>query len=51
MDTETVTIPKKEYEALIRSNKLLDALHDAGVDNWDWYSDAYNEAFPEKDED
>ncbi len=47
---DTVTITKKEYEKLLRSEKLLDALHNGGVDNWDWYSDAYNEAFPEEND-
>lgn len=50
MSEPTVTITKKEYDALIRSDKLLTALENGGVDNWEWYSDAYAEAFPEEDE-
>lgn len=51
MAEEMVTITKKEYESLIRDSKLLTALEDAGVDNWDWYSDAYQAAFGEDEED
>lgn len=48
---EDVTIPKSQYELLLRKAKLLRALHNGGVDNWEWYGDAYNEAFPEENED
>lgn len=51
MDVETITITKREHAALLRSDKLLTALESAGVDNWEWYSDAYNEAFPSDEED
>ncbi len=37
MSEETVTIPKKEYEQLIEDQRVLSALEQAGVDNWQWY--------------
>lgn len=48
--TESVTIPKSKYEELLRDQRLLDALHAGGVDNWEWYGEAYSEAFPEEEE-
>lgn len=43
---ETVTISKEEYEELLESQKILDALYAGGVDNWEWY-DASLEAIEE----
>lgn len=40
-DEETVTIPRKEYEDLVQSQKWLSALENAGVDNWNGISFAY----------
>lgn len=43
---DTVTIPKKEYEDLLESQKWLDALENAGVDNWsgcDYAKELFNE--------
>jgi len=34
---ETVTISKKEYEALLDRDQFLSALERAGVDNWEGY--------------
>ena len=34
MEEETVTIPKSEYEELKKRDLWLQALEDAGVDNW-----------------
>jgi hypothetical protein len=34
---ETVTISKTEYEELLESQKILNALYAGGVDNWEWY--------------
>lgn len=31
---ETVTITKKEYESLLEDRNWLNALENAGVDNW-----------------
>ena len=38
---ETVTISKKEYEALIKQVNWLSCLENAGVDNWDGIDYAY----------
>ena len=32
-----ITISKKEYEELLKDQKLLQALQGAGVDNWSGY--------------
>ena len=37
---DTVTISRKEYEALLAAREKLDALEAAGVDNWTGYDDA-----------
>jgi hypothetical protein len=37
MNKETVTISKKEYESLLEDRKWLQALENAGVDNWEGY--------------
>ena len=37
---ETVTISKKEYEELLKDQRILDALRAVGVDNWDGWDDA-----------
>jgi len=36
-DNNMVTISKDEYNELIEAEKFLDALLNAGVDNWDGY--------------
>lgn len=41
METDlTVTILKTDYNRLIDDSGFLDALHAAGVDNWDGYEEA-----------
>ena len=40
MGEETVTISKKEYEELLERSLELDALDQAGVDNWSGYEHA-----------
>jgi hypothetical protein len=40
---EMVTIPKEEYEQLLRDRELLSCLEGHGVDNWSGYSDAFEE--------
>jgi hypothetical protein len=35
---DMITIPKSEYDQLIRDQAFLQALQGAGVDNWDGYS-------------
>jgi len=37
------TITEEEYKELRRAALLLNALEAGGVDNWDWYSDAYQD--------
>ena len=39
-DVEMITITKKEYDDLLHASDVLNALRDAGVDNWDYYDDA-----------
>lgn len=43
MTNETVTIPKSEYDQLRRDALHLWALEASGVDNWDWYGDAFRD--------
>ena len=42
-DTETITISLEAYEELLRDQYFLNCLRNAGVDNWDWYSEAVDE--------
>lgn len=37
---EMITISKELYDQLTRASEELNALHNAGVDNWEWYGDA-----------
>ena len=37
---ETVTISKKEYFNLLQRDLELASLEQAGVDNWEWYSES-----------
>lgn len=46
---ETITIPKAEYDRLIRDSELLGCLEACGVDNWGGWGDAI-EMFTEEDE-
>ena len=39
----TVTISKKEYDNLRKSSFELQALNSAGVDNWEWYGEHFEE--------
>lgn len=41
MKEDTVTIPRSELDALRRSADWLAALEEAGVDNWEGISFAY----------
>ncbi len=49
-EQETVTIPKEEYESLLKDSDFLSALEAFGVDNWDGYHDAYLEVYGDEDE-
>lgn len=48
---ETVTISKKEYDRLWEDSNLLTALKCHGVDNWEGYCDAVQEAEAQNEED
>lgn len=37
---KTVPVPMKRYQELLRAELELACLEEAGVDNWDGYSDA-----------
>ena len=43
MDTEMITITKKEYESLLDDRKWRLALEAGGVDNWEWYHDSLSD--------
>ena len=45
---ETVTIPKKRYESLLWSEKVLRFLEANGVDNWEGWDDAIKNLFNAK---
>jgi hypothetical protein len=47
---ETVTITKKEYNDLLEDSRMLQCLENAGVDNWDWYSEALKEFHGDEEE-
>jgi hypothetical protein len=37
---DTITIPIEEYNQLVEDQRILDALHAGGVDNWEGYDEA-----------
>ena len=37
---DKITIMRSEYDELVSDSRFLDALRDAGVDNWDGYQRA-----------
>ena len=41
---DTVTITRDELRGYIEAQFFLSALHDFGVDNWEWYGDAVDAA-------
>ena len=43
-ETENITISIERYNELLEAERMLDALYGAGVDNWDGYEFALNEA-------
>lgn len=48
--TDTVTIPREEYEELVRDQYMLICLQRGGVSSWDWYDESLNdfrEEYPE----
>lgn len=45
-----MTIPKSEYDSLVRSSRMLAALEAGGVDNWEWYSESLSEFWDDEDD-
>jgi hypothetical protein len=41
--TQHKVVPQAEYDQLVAEAHMLQCLRDAGVDNWDGYSDAVRE--------
>lgn len=39
-ELQIVTIPKAEYDQLVKDSEFLDALKACGADNWEGYADA-----------
>lgn len=37
---DLITIPRTEYDKLLKCNDMLQCLEAGGVDNWTWYSDS-----------
>jgi len=53
MENNTMTITMDDYKTLQRNSIFLNALRNAGVDNWDGYSYAleiFRQSYPEDDE-
>lgn len=50
MNTSDIWIDRELYEQLVRDSAFLDALRDAGVDNWYGY-DYAQQLFEEQSED
>ena len=44
---ETVTISKAKYDELVRDQQELQALHEGGVDNWEWYGESLAKLYKE----
>lgn len=44
-----IQITLSEYRDLKEDSWLLQELHDAGVDNWEWYGEAYMRYIDRKD--
>lgn len=49
-DIPFVTIPRKEYDALLQGDRILNALYAGGVDNWEWYGEALSALYDEEEE-
>jgi len=45
MTEEVIELSIKRYEALLKAELMLLALERNGVDNWGWYSEAYQDYF------
>lgn len=49
--SEIVAITKPALEHLLRRSRILEALENAGVDNWEWYGDAMATLEEEEEDD
>ena len=47
LEEDEVIVKKEDLADLHRDSKCLAALHEGGVDNWEWYSESINMYFPE----
>lgn len=47
---DTVTLSKDEYQSLYEDSEFLHRLRAAGVDNWEGYSEAFDEDDEEEDD-
>jgi hypothetical protein len=45
------TISDEVYTRLIRAERMLNALYECGVEEWEDYQEAVKIAFPDEDED
>lgn len=45
------SMTEENYQRLVKAEKLLLALRECGVDNWEGYSEAVKLAFPEEEDD
>jgi len=50
MADETITISKKLYAELIKARDELNALYAAGVDNWEGFSQAFDDDEEEEED-
>jgi hypothetical protein len=50
MSDETVCISVVEYKELLRDSRMLSALHNGGVDNWEWYDESLKSFWDEEEE-
>lgn len=50
MSEEMVTISVSRLKALLRAEKILEALELGGVDNWEWYEQCLEDLDLDEDE-
>lgn len=49
--TDRIRVTQEEYKRLKRCERILDALYEGGVDNWEWYGEAMSTLEEDDDED
>ena len=47
-DDHEILVSAKKYRELLEDSRKLQALENAGVDNWDWYDEAMKEFYSEE---